>query len=94
MWGAAEGRDEARVALVQLLQRESPLLLHEVDQPEVARAEHDGVTARRRRSSSASAGAPVASPDGVADHRGCSSPPANSFTSVASSERSTRSSSP
>ena len=37
----AECRDQPRVALVDLLEREPARLLHQRDQPEVARAEHD-----------------------------------------------------
>ena len=39
----AEGGQELRVALVDLLERQPAALLHEVDEPEVARAEHDDV---------------------------------------------------
>ena len=39
----AEGGDELRVALVDLLERQPAALLHQVDEAEVARAEHDDV---------------------------------------------------
>src|SRR5439155_3802729 len=34
-------RDQARMPLVDLLEREPPLLLHQVDETEVPRSEHD-----------------------------------------------------
>ena len=39
----AEGGEELRVARVDLLERQPAALLHQVDEPEVARAEHDDV---------------------------------------------------
>ena len=40
---AAERRDQLGVTLVDLLERQSAALLHQVDEPEVAGAEHDDV---------------------------------------------------
>ena len=39
----AQGGHELRVPLLDLLERQPAALLHQVDEPEVARAEHDDV---------------------------------------------------
>src|SRR4029453_17536673 len=41
-----ERRNETRVALLDLLERQPAWFLHEVDEAEIARSEHDGLLAR------------------------------------------------
>src|SRR4051794_1329761 len=43
VWMRSERGDELRVPLVDLLERQPALLLHQVDEAEVARAEHDDI---------------------------------------------------
>jgi hypothetical protein len=63
----AEGGQQLRVPLVDLLERQPAALLHEVDEPEVAGAEHDDVAVETSfLAASAASGRLV---DGVADHR-------------------------
>ena len=50
----AERGQEPRVPLLDLLERQAAGLLHQVDEPEVAGAEHDDVAVARRHSSAAS----------------------------------------
>src|SRR4051812_301009 len=40
---AAQGRQERRGELLELLERHAPRAVHEIDEAEVARAEHDDV---------------------------------------------------
>ena len=84
-----------RMALVDLLERQPPLLLHQVDEPEVARAEHDHVAGRRRRSSTRFVGVLRRSPRRPRGRpsRCCSSPAPSARPRCRSSERSTSSSS-
>ena len=66
---ATEGRDQGRMAFLQLLERQPPVLLHQVHEPEVARAEDDDAL-----SADVVLGAllllrsPGGLPEGVADH--------------------------
>ena len=52
-----------------LLERHAAPLVHEVDEPEVARAEDDRPPGRTRRSSASASACPVASPTALPDHR-------------------------
>ena len=78
---AAEGGDQRWDGARQLLERQAPVLLHQVHEPEVARAEDDDALAADvvlrallllRR--------PVASPRAWPTMESCSSPPATSVT--------------
>ena len=68
----AERRDQPRVALVDLLEREPARLLHQRDEAEVSRAEHDDVPVRDvvlRALALLLVGPPGRLADGQADHR-------------------------
>ena len=73
----AQGREQLRVSLVDLLEREPPRLLHQVHQPEVAGAENDHL-AIRDVVLRALALCPVASPSACPTIFDCSSPSATS----------------
>ena len=89
----AQGGHELRVARLDLLERQPAALLHQVDEPEVARAEHDDVAV----------GDVVLGPlrllsrrlaEGVADHRALLVPAGDPGHAALASERSTSSSRP